>query len=174
MHLFRYTLVGLFALGLLIAGCSKNKEDVTFDVTYIADLEVEIPPAARSESFSSSTTIDPLSDENVNKYAADIKSYEVDSLVASVTELTGDVKLISGELSMYQSTTKAAWTFENLNLSVGAAIPLDNNNGQWETLKEIFSTGKIVNVKITGVTDVGDVDFTIRVTLVATVVADGN
>ena len=171
MKELKYLVVVLAVVGILITGC-KKAEEVNFDVTYITDLDVVVPPESRIVSFSAENTIDPLSDENVERYATDITSYQLDSLIAGVTEISKNVTLVWGDLSINHSTKHAIWHFENITLSDGATIPLGNDNGQWETVKEIFGTGKIVVVKIKGQTDTGDVNFTIQVVIQASVTAN--
>ncbi len=162
--------LSIFVIALMFAiSCSKIA-DVNFDATYSANLECEVPPASRG-GFSAEDEIDPLSNSDVAKYIDNIKDFEIIELIADITAITKEVKLLSADLEIYSGSKKASWHIENVNLVLNESLILDNSNGQWDTVKDILSEKKTFYVSIIGQTEEDDVTFTIKVSISGKVTA---
>lgn len=173
MKKINYLLAFLLLTGIVFTGCNKVKElaDVTFNASYDANLNVVVP-STRNVSFETETTIDPNADEEVQKYLDKIKSFNVQSMTATVTSITKDVTLVTSDLTVFNSGKTATWHMENLPLTVGASIPLDNDDGQWDTVDQIFGDKTPFTVKLVGETDEGDVSFTLKVSITTKITAN--
>lgn len=173
MKKINYLLALMLLTGLVFTSCNKVKDlaDVTFNASYDADLNVAIP-AARNASFETEVTIDPAADEEVQTYLDNIKSFEVQSMTATITSISKDVTLVTADLTVFNSSKTATWHMENLPLTVGASIPLDNDNGQWDTVNQIFADKTAFTVKLVGETDEGDVTFTLQVSITTKITAN--
>jgi hypothetical protein len=165
--------VFLILTGIVFTSCNKVKElaDVTFNTSYDANLNVVVP-ATRNVSFETEATIDPTADEEVQTYLDNIKSFEVQSMTATITSISKDVTLVTSDLTVFNSSKTATWHMENLPLSLGASIPLDNANGQWDTVNQIFDDKTAFTVKLVGETDEGDVTFTLKVSITTKITAN--
>lgn len=173
MKKINYLMALLLLTGIIFTGCNKVKElaDVTFNATYDANLNVVVP-ATRNVSFETETTIDPTADEDVAKYINNIKSFNVQSMTATITSISKDVTLVTADLTVFNSSKTAEWNMENLPLTVGASIPLGNENGQWDTVNQIFDDKTAFTVKLVGETDEGDVTFTLKVSITTQITAN--
>lgn len=173
MKKLNYLFVALFVTSIIFSGCNKVKElaDVTFTATYDANLDVVVP-ATRNASFETETTIDPTSDEEVQKYIDNIKSFNVQQVTAEVIAISKDVTLVTSDLTVFNTNYTAAWHMENLPLSVGATIALGNEDGQWTTVNQIFEDKTAFTVKLVGETDEGDVTFTLKITMTTQITAN--
>ena len=163
-----------FVITLLVfAGCEKAKEalDVTFDATFHADLNVEVPVADRG-SFYASETIDPLADPNIEKYLDKIKSWEIQEVTGEIIEISKNITLVTADLIVYSASKSATWHFENEALFLGKTLTLDNANGQWDTIALILDEKTVFTIDISGSTDQDNVTFTIRVTIKTKVTAN--
>jgi hypothetical protein len=173
MKNFKTLFFGLLFTGIIFSGCNKIEEatEVTFEAKFEADLNVVVPPASRNVSFETADTIDPASDPEVEKYLDKIKKFEVQTLIAEVTSISKNVTLVTADLSVFNTNHSAVWHMENLPLTLGATIPLGNEDGQWNTVNQIFDEKTEFTVKLEGETDEGDVTFTVKVTFVTKVTA---
>ena len=167
-------LFGLLITGMIFSGCKKIEEatEIKFDATYHADLDVNVSEAARSFTFMAQELIDPVSDPNVKKYIDKIKAYDILQVDAEVLDISKDVTLVAADLDVYSDANKASWHLENLPLTKGAKISLDNENGQWDTVKKIFEEKTAFTVKLGGETSEGGVSFIIRVTIKTKITAN--
>lgn len=164
----------ILAVTIIWSGCNKIEEatDIEFEATYNADLDVVVPSGQRSATFNSKTTIDPLSDPKVAQYINKIKNYKVLMVNAEITSISEDVTLLNAKLEIYTDANNAEWNLTNLPLSQGAQLELGNENGQWDTVKQILEEKKEFTIELTGETDKGDVSFTVRVSIKAKVTAN--
>jgi len=174
MKKLNYLLAVMFLAGLTFLSCNKVKElaDVTFDATYNTDLNVVVPAEGRSVSFDTEATIDPASDPEVEQYLDNIVGINVQSMTATITSISKDVTLVTADLTVSNANHSTGWTMENLPLSVGASIPLNNENGQWDTINQILMEQQIFTVNLSGETDEGDVTFTLQLTITAQIIAN--
>lgn len=161
-------------IGLVFGSCKKVEEalDVTFDATYDTDLNVDVPAVARNVSFSASSTIDPASDPDVSKYWDKIKKFEVQEVTGVITSISKEVTLVSADLTIANDSRTAKWTFNNVPLTVGTKLTLDNSGGQWNTVDQILQDKKVFTVRINGEVSEGGVQFTILVTIKTKVTAN--
>jgi len=174
MKNLKYLLMGILFSGVVFSGCKKAKEvfDVEFDSSYNADLNVVVPPGPRNASFYESTLIDPFSDPDVKKYANKLKKFEVTELKARVINLSKEVNMVSCYISIYSDDRSANWNFDNLPLTDGTEILLDNSGGQWDDVSAIMMEKKAFTIKVEGTVEDDDVSFTMRIFIKAKVTAN--
>lgn len=173
MKNLKYLLAGVFLTGLLFSSCNKAKEalDVKFDATYDADINVDISPALRNVAFSESTTIDPASDPNVSRYFDKIKKFEIQEITGEITNISKEVTLVTGTLSIYNENRNASWTLNNVPLTTGTVLTLDDSGGGWDTVSQILKDKQVFTVRIEGEVSEGDVSFTINIKIKTKVTA---
>ena len=169
-----YLFATLILTAIIFTGCSKVKElaDVKFNVNYDTDLKVVVPLGARTAGFDVETQVDPTADEEVQKYLDKIKGFEIQQMSAKVKEISKDVTLVTADFSVFTDDKNATWHMENLPLTVGATIQLGNENGQWNTVNQIFDEKTTFTVKLKGETDEDDVTFIIEVSMVVKIIAN--
>ncbi len=173
MKNLKYLLAGVFLTGLLFSGCKKAEEalDVKFDATYDADINVDVPPALRNVAFSKSTTLDPASDPNVSKYFDKIKKFEIQEITGEITSISKEVTLVTGTLSIYNENRNASWTLNNVPLTKGTVLTLDDSGGGWDTVSQILKDKQVFTVRVEGEVSEGDVSFTIKIKIKTKVTA---
>ncbi len=173
MKNLKFLLAGFLLTGLIFSGCKKAEEalDVTFDATYKADINIDVPAAVRNASFNESVTIDPASDPDVSKYWDKIKKFEIQAITGEITSISKEVTLVSATLSIFNDTRNAQWTFNNVPLTVGTTLTLDNSSGQWDKVAQILKDKKVFTISVNGEVSEGDVSFTILVTIKTKVTA---
>ena len=152
-------------IGVLFTGCNKAKEllDLKFKVDYDTDLNVSVPDGVRNLVFDKKINVDPLSDPTVEKYIDKLKDVEILELSAEVTDATKSIKLISGQLNIFNGTRSTGWSFENMEIKKGAKFDLKNDNGQWDVLSDIMMDQEVFTEQLKGEVDQGGVTFTLKI-----------
>ena len=173
MKNLKFLFAGIFLTALVFSGCNKVEEalDVTFDANYKTNLNVEVGPG-RSVTFYEKEEIDPASDPDVNKYWNKIKDFEVREITGTIIDISKNVTLETGTLSIYNNNRRAQWTFNNIPLTVGTSLTLDNAGGNWSTVSRILKDKQTFTVEVEGAVSDGDVKFTVLVTIKTKVTAN--
>lgn len=163
----------LIAAVVIVAACSKDLLDVTFDANYKVDLPVAVT-AAKGEtySFSVSDSIKPGSDAEVAKYLDRIKSWEMTGIDGKFKDLSENFKLISGTLKVSAGTESAEWTFANIDVVEAYNMVLNNDNGQFDYINNLLSSKKDFKVELSGVTDKKDINYNVELNLKTQVTAN--
>lgn len=174
MKKINYLILGFLFVSLIYAGCSKieNAADVEFDADYNTNLFADVPASGQKAAFVAESKIDPLENDDVSKYINQIKNIEIQKITAEVVEINKEATLVSGNLDIYTSSNKASWNLDNLPLTKGAVLELNNTEGQWNTVKQIFAEKTSFDVKLTGNTNQGDLMFTLKVSIETKVTAN--
>jgi len=171
-------LVGIVIAGLTFSGCQKIKSllDTHFNTHFTVDINVNVLASSSIGStaavFQGSAEINPKDDADVAKYGNLIKSFEVTSNSATFNNVSGLVKLVSADISISSGSKSASWHIENVDLVNGLIIPLENSNGQWETMNSILGSLDPFTLSISGETDKDDVGFKLTLAIDATVTAN--
>ena len=162
---------------IVVSGCKKIEEalDVTFDTSFSTDLDAIVTPGTKTGidgTFQVSETIDPAADDNVEAYMDKIKSWDVTEIKAEVISTSKDANLSSLNLSVSNQNHNAQWAFQNIAISPGTVVTLDNGNGQWDSVNNILGELQVFTIMASGTTDEDDLQFTIRVTIKSKVTAN--
>ena len=157
-------------LAVLTAGltsCEKIKDifevEVETTLSGTLDIDVQEPVVKSTESFSfeEETIIDPLSNEDVDKYSDKIEQVRADGIIVTVESVNKtDVVFLKGtRFFLYNSSASVSWTLENewaveadveLLLSDGSALDLDAVTDILSTVEE-FTVGCAGECNQTGV-----------------------
>ncbi|MBK9291763.1 MAG: hypothetical protein IPM52_09080 [Bacteroidetes bacterium] len=156
------TSVGFFS------SCEKLKSlaDVEFDADYETELNVDIQPTFKSGvgTFNQTITIDPLTNADFQKYKDKIKNISISSAEITITQLDPSPIVISGTLTASApNLPSASWSLNNETLTVNKVITLDNNNQQFDKLKDIFNTKNPFDVNVQGQASVPQGTFKCKV-----------
>ncbi len=162
---------------VVFSGCKKIEDalDVTFDTTFSADLDAVVTPgtkAGTNGTFLVAETIDPAGDDDVAAYMDKIKSWEVTEVKAEIISTSKDATLTSLNLGVNNQNHSASWAFQNIAISQGTVVTLDNGNGQWDEVNAILGDLQVFTITASGSTDEDDLQFTIRVTIESAVTAN--
>jgi hypothetical protein len=169
----------LMLIGVVFSGCKESSSllDVTFEADYQSDMDVVVSPSTLKIGvngvFSSSTTIDPLSNSDLAKYANNIKSVEILEAKGTILEVSSNATILNADLNISApDMDNAQWLFTNEPIEVGNVIELTNANGQLDKLSSILSSKKTFTIAFIGETDEDNVTFTMRVYIRAKVTAN--
>jgi hypothetical protein len=155
---------------LIFAPGCEDALDVNFNADFVADLNADVinpgrKSAATVFTFTASDVIDPKSDEDVKKYAEQIKDLKITKVTAEITSITKPVTLVSGKLKVSASGfTTTEWNFTNVALSLGTKLSIGNETGQITNVQSMLKSLKLVTVELSGETDQAPVKFTLKVT----------
>jgi len=166
----------LFFTGLM----SCELLNVDFDTDLSSDLNINVEDSGTKSSinaygYTASTTLDPLSDEDVKEYKDKIEDYDVKSLTATVLSVSKpDVKLLAGTyFEIYDSEDNVRWTFTSDFIVVpGAEYTLDNSDGKWETVRNILKRNAVFTVASVGEANTNNITIVFEVSIGATVTAN--
>lgn len=155
------------------SGCNKAKEllDVEFDADFTVDLPVSHSTRSAEASFLVEETVDPLADENVEKYIDNIKSWNITDLTGVFLQVNPDFDLTNGQVSVTSDDKSAVWNLANQTITEGSQISLGNEDGQWATVNEILGQKQVLTVRFSGDSSL-DEDFTLRLTMYTQVTAN--
>ncbi len=171
----KLTILALLVIAFGFTGCEKLKDaaDVTFDANYTTDLNINVAPGRDiNGTFSESATIDPTVNSDVQTYLNLIKSWEITGLTGEAMNVNNDFNLVTATFSVASADKSASWSFENLPVTEGTTLTLDNNDGQWDTINQILAEKQSFTVTFSGQTDTDDISFTLRVTIQSQVTAN--
>lgn len=146
--------IAVLTIGLL-SSCEKLKSlaDVEFDADYETELDLNILPTFKSGTgvFNQTVTIDPLTNADFLKYKDKIKNVDITSAEFTILELNPSPITISGSLTASSSNLpSASWSLNNEELTVNKLIVLDNNNQQFDKLRDIINAKDPFDVNIQG------------------------
>jgi hypothetical protein len=166
----------LFITGLM----SCELLNVDFDTDLSSDLNINVEDSGTKSSLSgysytSSTTLDPLSDEEVKKYKDKIENYDVNSLTATVISVSKpDVKLLTGTFfEIYDPKDNARWTLSSdFDVEPGAVYTLDDPDGQWGIMRKILKRNSVFTIASEGEANINNVTIVFEVSIGATVTAN--
>jgi hypothetical protein len=177
-----FKLTGILALAAVLVSCEdlKSLADVNFNTELQTDLNIDVADQAMKSTpagyyYSDSTSLDPTSDPEVNKYVSNIKGYAIDSIKITVTQVTaGDVKILSGSIfSIYDDADRADWTLNaDFDVDLGNSIILGNDNGQWATVQTILGRNSEFTLSSTGYSSVNDITIVLKALINAEVTAN--
>jgi hypothetical protein len=162
----------LMAIIAGIAFTSCEKLDVDFDADYKTTLNINSQKSTAG-SFSESATIDPLSNDDMAKYANKIKKIEVKEVIGVIKSINQPTVLETMQLSMTASgASPAVWTFSNVDLFTGASLSIDNSTGQFDNMQQILNKKEVFTVAAVGSTAGDNVQFSLEITIKTTVTAN--
>ncbi len=159
------------------SGCKKIEDalDVTFDTSFFSDLNAVVTEGTKSGingTFNVETSLDPTSDDNVAKYMDKIKSWEVTKIKAEIISTSKDATLTILNLGVANQNYSANWDFQNIAISVGTIITLDNENGQWNSINSILGDMEVFTFTTSGTTEEDQLEFKIRIEIDSEVTAN--
>jgi hypothetical protein len=171
---------GVFFLLSLTVLMSCELLNVDFDTDLSSDLNINVEDSGTKSSmngysYTASTTLDPLSDKEVEKYKDKIENYDVNSLTATVLSVSKpDVKLLTGTFfEIYDSKDNARWTFSSdFDVEPGAQYTLDDTDGQWEIMRKILKRNSVFTIASEGEANTNNITIVFEVSIGATVTAN--
>jgi hypothetical protein len=141
------------AYALITVGCNKVKE--LLDIKFDADFTINLPVNADDSGlgfgyFNVEETVDPLSDEEVQKYIDNIKSWEIIDLKIKFNQVNPDFDMTEGIVKIYLDEKEVSWLLEDQQIIVGSEFALGNEDNQWSMVNEIINQKKPFKIKLTG------------------------
>lgn len=160
--------VSLLAFVVLFGSCTKIKEVLTVkvDADFSVNLPVTIPELllkSTTGAFTSTETLDPLSDEDLALYKDKIKGFEVTGMTGTISDLSADVTLTTATLLVNTAANSTQWTFTNLSLTNGSVIAFDNTSDQWTEINKILDEQTEITVTFSGNSSQNNVTFNLEV-----------
>ena len=171
----------LFLIGITFSGCEQIKSlaDVEFDSELSADLNVTVPAEGLKSAalvagfpFDESEAIDPRSDEDIDEYFDNLKSFDVTAMTGTFRNVSKPVKIMSGTISVSSGSTVASWPIADYEVANSKSITLDNSDGQWDKVNQILDDKTAFKARIVGETSEGGVSFTLHIVIFVTVTAN--
>ena len=164
----------LLITGLAWSGCNKAKEllDVEFDADFKVNLPVYLTGArALDGAFLVEKTVDPLADEEVEKYIDNIKGWNVTEFSGVFLHVNPDFELTNGLVKISSASKQASWNLDDQTITEGTEISLGNENGQWQTINEIFGQKEEFTAHFSGNNSLEE-DFTLQLIIKTRVTAN--
>jgi len=169
--------LAILLTAIVFSGCEKIDDalDVTFDATFKTNLNIDIPAGTEARDvavFDETESIDPTTDENVQKYLDKIKGIEVKGITATITSITKDVVLTNLRFSVKGDAGEAVWEIPSIAVSQGTEVTLGNETGQWDMVNSILDTKKVFTVSASGESSEDDVQFTFEYVIITEITAN--
>ncbi len=166
----RIIALSMFSLLVILSSCQKIKDVLTVkvDADFSVNLPVTIPePLLKSTAsqFLSTSTLDPLSDEDLADYKEKIKSFDLTGMTGTVSELSVPVTLTDAKLLVNTDANSTEWNFTNLPLTNGTVVTFDNVGGQWTKINDILNEQKEITITFSGNSSQTNVTFNLRIDL---------
>lgn len=171
---WRITLSVFVVAATLLSGCNKAKEllDVKFNTEFSVDLPVNVSGGRSIDgSFFVEETIDPLADEEVEKYIDNIKSFEITEIKGIFHQVDPDFDLSGGLVKVSSDSKEASWSLPVQEITNGSVVTLDDQNGQWQTTNDILGEKQPFTVHFSGTTS-GEEDFVLQVIIKTKITAN--
>jgi hypothetical protein len=169
---------GLLLTGVFLSGCKEAEEllYVNFDADYETEFQITVPPASSAKLgvagvFSLSETIDPTTNSDYLTYIDNIKEVDIEEVSGTFIQLSKDVYLTSGTISVTNDDYTATWNFADENIVQGTTLVLDNEQGQWDAMSNIMLGKKPFTVNLNGEIDEDDAEFTVLFKIMSEVTA---
>ena len=181
MQIKMKTLVRITLLVAIAAGftsCEKIKSifDVEVDTTLEGDIDIDIQEQAKKSTenytFSSSATIDPMSNSDIEENVDKIKEFAVNGVEAEVVFVNKpDVVFKAGtSFSIYDGTDNVTWTLSSdWPVVEGTVLNLDDGGGIYDAIADILDRKGVFTVSAQGECSETDVFITIRIGIDTTV-----
>jgi hypothetical protein len=167
----KYKLFILVAVLIGFASCEKDLLDVKFDTEYTSDFQVEVDSSKGKAAFMHRDTIDPTSDEEVQKYLENIKEWNLKEYSAKFLNLSEDFNLDNVYFKIISGELEAEWFFENVSVKEATIIVLEDLNGQFDKVNTILKKAEPFVVEFSGVTDKSNITFDAESKIKAEVIA---
>lgn len=164
----------LLITGVAWSGCNKAKEllDVEFETNFKVNLPVSLTGSRSLDGvFLVEKTVDPLSDEEVEKYIDNIKAWNVTEFTGIFLHVNPDFVLTNGLVKMSSVDKEVIWNLEDQTITEGSVINLGNENGQWQTVNDILGQKKEFTVHFSGNNSLEE-DFTLQLIIKTRVTAN--
>jgi hypothetical protein len=170
----KFKVLILFATVLVLAACSKDLLDVTFDANYETSFKADVDPSVKAEEgvFAVSDTIDPKKDEQVAEYFDRIKNFDLQGVDATIKNFPENFKLKEGTITITLEGRKAEWTFNDLDITEGFVINFNNDNQQFKIVNEILMQKLPFIISFEGMTDKKDFNFDVDMLMKTKVTAN--
>lgn len=149
----RIILTVLLFTGFIWSGCDKAKEllDVEFDADFKVNLPVKLNGTRSLDgAFIVEETVNPLADEEIEKYIDNIKSWNVTELSGTFLQVDPDFELTNGLVKISSSSKEAIWNLDDQLITEGSEIILGNENGQWNTVNQILNDKQEFTILFSG------------------------
>ncbi len=159
--------IGILFASVILTGCKEAEEIlyVNFPADYQTEFDITVAPSGGKISidgvFNVSETIDPTTNNDYQQYIDNIKEVDITEVRGEVLSISKNIMLQSTVINISNGDFEANWQFANEPITVGTALILDNNNGQWDAVGNIMLGKKAFTVTIDGETDQDDVEFVV-------------
>ena len=167
-HQMKKRIAFALALILMIAftGCEKIKDTLTIkqNVEFTVNLPVTVggePLKTDFYPFSSTETLDPDENENIQQYKERIKSYELTGMTGTVSNLSTSLTMSDARLEVKTDNLSTEWTFTDLEISSGTQVTFGNDNSEWTQVNQMLESGDTITITFSGHTDQPGVVYTL-------------
>lgn len=176
--------MGITMLVVLTAGlssCEKIKGifDVEFDSTLTGDLDISIQESAMKStaaySFSTTNTVDPLDDPDIDEYLDNIKKFEINDIVAEVVYVNkGSITFGEGTVfKIYDNIDEATWPVPgDWVITEGTTLTLGDVSDVYKTVATILNRKKSFTIAASGTCSDTGVEIVIRLSIDTKVIAN--
>jgi len=171
----------LVALTTFFTSCESIKSvfDVEVETTLSGDLDIDVEePAVKSAGdtyFEANTVIDPMTDEQVEKYADNIKQIRADNIAATVIDsnLDGVIFREGMTITMGNGDKSVTWRTGNEYAIVpGLEFILPDTGGLYNAVSDILTAKEMITVSCTGYCNKTGVKVKLRTFIETTVIAN--
>jgi hypothetical protein len=175
-HFLKATLP--FMVLALVVSCDSIESlfDVDFETTLSGTLNIDVQDPAKKAadgiSFQDSVLVDPLSDDDIAKYADKVVNVDADSVLVEVVSVSksGVVFLAGTSITVSSETRSATWTItSDWPIVAGTKVTLDDVGGIYDVVSEIMSELEVFTVSAQGTCSESGVVVVLRIDIDTTV-----
>ena len=174
-----FSLIAFILTLTTFTSCDKIKSvaDVKFDAEVSADMETTSASETLKGSsyfFEGSATIDPTSDNDINKYYDLIKDWEIKKIVVSVQSIDEPTLLENAELFLVDNDEQQnlySATLSNVELQEGTKI-LEVSDADWTEIVNALNAKHKILASLSGSVDKPSINIVFRITIFVKVTAN--
>ena len=168
MNKLKFLSVIIFgALLVTLSSCDKVNDlaDVTFDASLSTDISATSAGETRADTtyaFGGSAIIDPTSDENINKYWDNLKSWNIQKVILKVKTISQNATMTEGHLVVKDNNTEdILFTADatDFPLTAGTVI-MEVTSGDWAGTEAALMAQHSLFVSLDGALDQPGVEVT--------------
>lgn len=145
----------IFTVSIVFTGCNKVKGllDINFDANFSVDMSVDALDSGTGFGvFDVEETLDPLADEEVQKYIDNIKDWAVTDLKIKFSQVNPEFDLSECIASMFLDEKTVTWYIADQHVINGDEVNLGNEENQWSMVNEIIKQKKPFTITLSGKT----------------------
>lgn len=153
----------LFVAVVVLAACSKDLLDVTFDADYETKSTMDVTAVKGNGEFSSLDTIDIATNAEVKKYLDNIKSFELNGNIIRFENVPLNFNIETLNIFIKDlddlGVSEINLTLSNISVAEAFEVTIDYTEAQKTALETMLTKKHKVRIETNGIADASDISF---------------